>query len=376
MTSLAEAVLRLGPLVRQLPEPLALPGASEEILELFAAAGLARPSLAEPAGTEQQAFSRVVAGALAEAREEWPRPDPAAALAEARAGSVWSAARSFELVRPDGAVLSGSVVEQPAGRPVLVLGAPGLPLELLEEWLAALAPHAPVAAWRTRGLFERDRFDVAAVDLGVDAQVGDALAVLDHLGWSRVRLLGLCGGAALALPVAAAAPDRVEALSLWLGDFEIGSPEAKSEHQLNLQALMEMAVGGGLPIETLHSTIVSSMTRLSAPDLAPLAVYPYANPALLFDYCRMNSAVMGTDCRPYLSGIAAPAQVVTSTSDSTVHPAGSAYVARELAAPLTEVTGYDHLGIFRAPADCVELAVGFLSEQVPVGSAGPGNATR
>jgi len=241
MTSLAEAVLRLGPLARQLPEPLALPGASEEILELFAAAGLTRPSLAEPASTEQQAFSRVAAAALAEARAGSSSPDPAAALAEARAGSVWSAARSFELTRPDGAVLSGSVVEQAAGQPVLLLGAPGLPLELLEGWLAALAPHAPVAAWRTRGLFERDRFDVASVDLGVEAQVGDALAVLDHLGWSRARLLGLCGGAALALPVAAAAPDRVDALSLWLGDFEIGSPEAKSEHQSNLQALMEMA---------------------------------------------------------------------------------------------------------------------------------------
>ena len=74
-----------------------------------------------------------------------------------------------------------------------------------------------------------DRFRVVGVDLrghgastvvtdelrlGNDAMAGDVLAVLDHLGMDRCRVLGVSLGGGVAIEVAVAAPDRVEALLL------------------------------------------------------------------------------------------------------------------------------------------------------------------
>lgn len=373
MTSLATAVLHLAPVEHRQTRSYRLsppPAVEPTVIDgLFAAAGLRRPNWTEGDGGEQGVFDRMADAALVAALDgDAAAPadpaDPAAAVREARQDSVWSLGRSFEIQRPDGLEITG-IACGTGESPVLVLGAPGLPLELVGPWLRALGERHPVAAWQTRGLFGRfsaPDVDMRGSDLGMDAQVGDAVAVLDQRGWARANLVGLCGGAAVALAVAAAHPERVGGLSLWLGDFETGSDEAKSDHQRNLQALMDMAVAGSIGIDHLHQMMLSTMTGLSAPDLAPLAVYPYATPDLLLKYCRMNSAVMGLDCRSLLPEIGAPAQVVASRSDTTVHPAGSTRVAEGLGVVATEITGHDHLGIFRAPGDCVELALRFLSD--------------
>jgi 3-oxoadipate enol-lactonase len=384
VSTLAAAVLRLGLVEERQPRPFRLRAGGAVPADLtgalFDAAGLRRPTWVGPGEDGQGVFDRMADAALAAAASAGAASagaasagaastgaastgDPVQAVAAARGELPWSYGQAFQVRRPDGMEVSGVAVGE-GDSPVVVFGAPGLPLELTGAWLRALGSRFPVASWETRGLFgwhSAADVDGRLWDLGVTAQVGDAIAVLDFLGWARASVMGLCGGAAVALALAASHPDRVSAVSLWLGDYETGSPEAKSDHQRNLHAVMDMAVAGSIGIERLHEMILTSTSGLSAPDLAPLALYPYASPDLFLKYCLMNSGVMGMDCRPLLPRVKAPAQVVASTSDSTVHPAGSVRVAEGLGIPVTEVSGHDHLGIFRAPAECAELATRFLS---------------
>jgi len=204
--------------------------------------------------------------------------------------------------------------------------------------------------------------------LGIEAQIWDACAVLDAAEWQEVHVLAICGGAALALAFAAKHPDRVRSLGLWFGDYELGDLAPKTAHQRNLRALMQMAVQNRVSSAQLHAVLLQVVTKLSEPDLAPLALYPYANACLLERYCRMNHAIMSMDCSQHLGCVRAPSFVAYNSSDATTHPEGSRLVAQRLGAKLESVPASGHLGAFRGHAADVERALSFMRDHEPIRS--------
>jgi len=376
--NLADAVLVLAPIEARLAQPLGFlpadhPRAAaagsplrtadgDAMRRLFAAAGLRSPrTVSDP--DDLSVYDKIAADALATAAVEpsdLEAPEASMALARARSEgeAAPGAAERRRIVRSgDGVLLSALRVGQPAGTPFLVFGAPGTPAGLISGWLRGLGRHRPVLTWETRGLFGPHGEVVSS--LGIAAQLLDACAVLDDGGWSEVHVLGLCGGAALALAFASAHPARVRSLSLWFGDYELGDLALKTDHQRNLQALMQMVVAGRTSAGSLHTALIRTMTRLTEPDLAPLALYPYANPRLLGQYCHMNYPIMSTNCAQYLERIRAPGLVVFSPDDVTTHPDGSRAVARRLGAKLEEIATSGHLHAFRGHAADVHRALSF-----------------
>ncbi|KVM68316.1 hypothetical protein WJ60_12230 [Burkholderia ubonensis] len=354
--NLADAVLRLVPLERQLPVPLGIPADAPDAIEaLFAAAGMRPPRRIAPDSTPDalgQAAVRVLAGA-------GPLPDagrsPADALAAARARGLDGVVIRRNVSAADGVPLP--VVQ--AGQsnpthPVLLIGAPGMPAELTAGWLRGLGATRPLASWETRGMF--GSLDRRVDGLAIDDQVGDAAAVLDDAGWDDAHVVGICGGAMLALAFAARHPRRARTLALWFGDLDLGADAPKTEHQRNLQALMEMVTSNQVSAQALRGVLVGFMARLSDPDLAPLVLYPFANDALLERYCRMNHPIMSTDCRPYLARITAPCLVGYGEHDTTTHPEGSRTLAGLLGAELVAIPGAVHLDGMRGdPADLARV---------------------
>jgi pimeloyl-ACP methyl ester carboxylesterase len=366
--SLAEAVLTLVPIGRRMIEPLgflrsgvaasaASPAVEFETLErLLSAAGLRAPRrVAEPG--EMLTFDKVASDALAAAPvERIDLEDPEAAVAQAvrRSEAVYS--RGGRPVRSrDGVQLSAFRGGRRAAAPVLVVGAPGTPVELISGWLRGLGRDRPVATWETRGLFGPATSDPPSFT--IEAQLWDACAVLDDSGWPSAHVLAICGGAALALAFAAEHPARVRSLSLWFGDYELVNLAPKTAHQRNLQALMQMAVQNRVSSSALHAILLQAMTKFSEPDLAPLALYPYATPELLSWYCRMNHPIMSTDCSAYLSKVRAPSFVAYSPDDVTTHPEGSRVVARGLGAQLDTAVAHGHLHAFRGHTADVERSL-------------------
>lgn len=264
------------------------------------------------------------------------------------------------VISEDGVAFPAYTAGDPTAAPVLVISACGMPAKLCEAWVRALAERYFVITWETRDLF-LDGPGGADVPWDVAAQTSDAIAVLDHFGVRSAHLMGLCGGAVLALSAAASEPDRVESLSLWHGDLDLGPGHPKTDHQRNLQAVMTMTGEGKVSPAAVRATLGQTLLG-QVPDLAHLVLYPFATPELLLRYCRLNGSIMTTDVRDYIPHVRQPTLIVTSEDDRTAHPGASSAVAAALEDARLHVapTG-DHISMFRGPAALLRLATEFIA---------------
>ncbi|GAB2890577.1 hypothetical protein GCM10027093_27040 [Paraburkholderia jirisanensis] len=372
--NLADAVLRLAPLEGQLATAIGIPAgvagaqlpggaaADTALLDaLFVAAGMRAPRriAADAAQDELERVAlRLLAGRAAPPADAHPAHHAIAAIAAARTRGLDGVAIRHTVGAPDGVRLSA--VHAGLARdahPVLLIGAPGMPLELIEGWLRGISEVRPVASWETRGMFGPDSASVR--NLTIDDQLGDAAAILDEAGWDDAHVLGICGGAVLAMALAARHPHRVRSLALWFGDLDLGEAAPKTEHQRNLQALMEMVVSRQVSAQSLRAVLIGFMAKLSDAELAPLVLYPFANPQLLDQYCRMNHPIMATDCRIYVDRIVAPCLIGYGPDDTTTHPEGSRVLAALLDAPLVAMPAATHLDSLRGRAQDLASVLSF-----------------
>ncbi|MBI3688113.1 MAG: alpha/beta hydrolase [Actinobacteria bacterium] len=278
--------------------------------------------------------------------------------------------RSPVVVRSwDGAPLRTYAAGEPDRPAVVIASACGMPAVLAEAWMRFLAGDRYVVTWETRGLFgalePAEVFDTRA--RGVPAQAEDLIAVMDRHGVERAHVMGMCGGAVLALHAAAEYPQRVSALSLWHGDYELGPDCPKTEHQRNLKALMDMAVDSRSDATAIHAALRATAMAVVPQDVAHLVVYPYLAAELFYRYCALTGAIMGADVAALLGRVQQPSLVVTSADDRTAHPAGSHRVAARLRHGELRVEPHgDHLSVFAAGPRLRDMLVDFLDR---VGSA-------
>ncbi|MGW4463803.1 alpha/beta fold hydrolase [Micromonospora sp. NPDC004704] len=373
---LARALLAAEPLLSALPQPVRVrctdPGTADRLTRLTDLLKL--PTLtpvSDAAGLGP--FERVVSEFLnLGVGPPLPHGDDDIAVAEARRRDFTGRFPRTDVRTGDGVVLPTYSAGNPDRPAVLIASACGMPARLAEGWLDRLSRDFFVLVPETRGLFAAVDGFTGSADVG--AQADDLLAVLDHFALERAHLLGLCGGAVVAVVAAARKPDRVSSLSLWHGDFDLGDESSKTDHQRNLQALMALAARGRQQAAAVHAVLANTMLGVAPPQLAHLVVYPYATPDLLRLYCQLNGDIMATDVRPYLAGLTHRTLVVTSEDDHTADPAGSRAVAARLTGAALHVAPHgDHLSLFRADPQLVDLAARFIAgdavpgPQIPAG---------
>lgn len=371
IAGLARALLALRPLAEgglPLRDLRSWPTAAMVAEEL----GIACGQHGQADGALAGCVDRLLGPALASPALAGPEaPDAArvAAIVRAEAAASFHGLRATPDVVADGARLrsyAAGATEQPA---IVLALACGMPAPLCEPWMRSLAHACRVVTWETRGLF--GELDDAAFDRlshGVDAQARDLIAVMDHHGIARAHVMGMCGGAVIAVKAAASHPDRIGSLSLWHGDFS-GSPGPTTMHQQNLKALMAMAVTRRVDAAAIWSTLVNSAMSAVPPDLAHLVTYPYVTPELFYRYCVLTLATMTTDVSADLRSLSQPALVVTSADDRTAHPAGSRAAAAALRRAALRVEPHgDHISAFGAGDRLEELLSGFLAATNQLGS--------
>lgn len=372
MARLATAVLEVQPLVLALGGRVRVvppPDASAVLDAVCDRLGVARFG----SGTAPTALERVVGDRLWQGADVAPpRLAPAAldAVVDRVAAADFDRRGEWVTVRgEDGVPVRAYVAGHPAAPPLLVVSACGMPARLTRHWVDRLRGRFRVVVGESRALFPPTAG--TDPDAGVDAQVRDLVAVADHLGVTGAHVVGLCGGAVVAVVAAHRHPELVASMSLWHGDFELGSAAAKTDHQRDLLGMMQMAARSRAGAAAVHGVIGTTMRTGSPPDLAHLVLYPYATPELLYHYCRLNGAIMTTDVRPLLAGVRQPTLVVTSASDRTAHPDGSRYVAGELpTARLVVSERGDHLSLFRDVPRLDPLLL-FLAGTGPGSADGP-----
>lgn len=312
------------------------------------------------------AIERRIRGLLRDAGplEDWTRGAGDAPLKRAAARARDQAPRVVRTDTRDGLTLDAFTAGDRA-RPAVMLVPPcGMPVELSQRWLRVLGEEHFVMTWQTRGLFS-PRDPEAGMASDVAAQAGDLLAVMDALHVPTCHLMGLCGGAVIALEAAHRYPERFRSMSLWHGDYDFGTRSMKTDHQRDVQALMEMGADSLAKATSYQKLMQRPAALATIPErVAPLVIYPYATPILFHHYCRLNLAIMSFDITDLLGRIPHPTLVVTSRTDTTAHPEGSHRVARELArARLVEEPSGDHLSVFDTSTRLTQLAVDFVAAQ-------------
>lgn len=248
----------------------------------------------------------------------------------------------------------------PGGEAVVLIPACGMPAALAESWMRFLARDRRVLAWESRGLFGAvGHHGDCAVDTA--AQAADLFSVMDHYGVSSAHVVGLCGGAVIALAAAASEPDRISSLSLWHGAYEFASGSPRTKFQNDLIELMAIAAHSRAAARSVQTAFCQvALTNIPA-DLAHLVLYPYATPELFYQYCRLNGALARTDVGQYLTKVKQPTLVVTSQDDETAHPQGSRQVAGGLQNARLRVEPHgDHASLFHADNALMQVAVDFM----------------
>ncbi len=266
-----------------------------------------------------------------------------------------------KVISSGGAPLRTYASGQQSDKAIVLVSACGMPAKICDRWMEFLGKDHFVITWESRGLFEEPN-DFDELNCDVATQAEDLFAVMDHFGVKTAHLMGLCGGAVIAIQAAAAHPARVSSMSLWHGDFELGPDSPKTAHQRNLKALITMAGEGRAQAASIHKLFQRSILANLRPDMAHIVLYPYATAEMLFRYGKLNGSIMSTDISNLLPSISHPTLVVTSEDDSTAHPDGSMRVAKGLSNAILHVEPHgDHLSLFDAQPHITALAARFIS---------------
>ncbi|MBV6749475.1 alpha/beta hydrolase [Pseudomonas chlororaphis] len=249
-------------------------------------------------------------------------------------------------------------------RPAIVLALPcGMPFDLCRDWFNALSERFFVVTWETRGLFGScASFDQVAVD--TDAQVADLISVMNHYELPTAHLMGICGGAVIAISAAAAHDNRVTSLSLWHGDYNLGDNNLRTTHQQNFEWLMEAAALDRQEATDLQAMFLDQATLATTPEpIAHVVLYPYVNPELFYRYARLNDALNKTELESRLARINVPTLVVAGDADETTHIGGSRYIAASIDdATLHVEHNGSHLAFFASTQYSKQTAFRFLEE--------------
>lgn len=253
----------------------------------------------------------------------------------------------------------------PSGSAIVLVPACGMPAALAESWLRFFARDHRVLTWESRGLFgAADYTDEYAVDAA--AQAADLFTVMDYYGVSSAQVMGLCGGAVIAIAAAASEPDRISSLSLWHGAYDFASGSLRTKFQNDLIELMETAAHSRAAARSLQIAFCQGALTNTPADLAHLVLYPYATPELFYRYCRLNGTIARTNVEQYLTRVKQPTLVVTSQDDQIAHPQGSRLLADGLPnARLLVEPPSDHSSLFNADRTRMQVAMDFIAQSRP-----------
>jgi pimeloyl-ACP methyl ester carboxylesterase len=246
----------------------------------------------------------------------------------------------------------------------------GPPLLLLNGGLMSIAAWEPVAEPLARD-FTVVRCDLrgqllspGAVPASLEGQAAEVLALLDHLGLSRVHVVGTSYGGFVGQVLALAHPERVASLTLiaTAARTTAGDPAATAALR---RAIVEAAAGGDggrvldeLAPYTFSPAFLARDPSLYASRRAAVASLPSSWFAALVS---LLDALDGLDLRSRLPAVRCPAQVVAAELDLTFPVA----LSRELCAAvpsarLSVVAGAGHAVVVEDPARCVEEIRGFV----------------
>lgn len=214
------------------------------------------------------------------------------------------------------------------GEAIVVIPPCGVPAALFWPWLTALSADHLVVTYENPYLFgDWDSLPVPSGELATEAAyVG---AILKEYGIARAHLIGICGGAPIAVAAAADLGDQVASLIIGHGDLNFGAEIPRTPFQKQFQGfLAEARTGLGRAREVLELFLDPNILFGLPVRLAPFILYPYGDLALFHRYARINHGLMVYDASDAARHLDQRLLILTSRTDRMTHPATSHHLHR------------------------------------------------
>jgi pimeloyl-ACP methyl ester carboxylesterase len=239
------------------------------------------------------------------------------------------------------------------GEPLLlIMGVAGHQLLWGERFIARLAERFDVVAYDHRGIGRSVR---AEGQFTLTDLAGDALAVLDHLGWDSAHVLGFSLGGTVAQEVVLTRPDRVRTLTLagtWPGPGETWGP--------GLTGLARAASGGDRE-EVVRDTFAANVSSDFAARPGALedftsavATYQIPGPVVLM---QMQAAAVH-DAIDRLPALEKKTLVLHGTADAIIlRSAGERLAVLTPGADLELFDGAGHMFFWEQPDRSADLII-------------------
>jgi 3-oxoadipate enol-lactonase len=246
------------------------------------------------------------------------------------------------------------------GAPAIVLvNSLGTDLRMWDAQVGALAERFRVVRLDTRGHGGSPVPDgpYSLADLG-----GDVLALLDELRIERASLCGISLGGAIAMWVAANAPERVERLAVCFSSAYFGDPPGWLQRAATVRAHGTGAIADAV----LGRWFTDAMRRERPEVIERMRAIVAATPAE--GYAACCEAMSRVDLREALAQISAPTLVVSGSEDPATPPEHGRLVAAGIpAARFVELTDAAHLGNIERPEDFNALLLEHLAPALGTG---------
>jgi 3-oxoadipate enol-lactonase len=210
-----------------------------------------------------------------------------------------------------------------ADAPVVMLSnSLGTALDMWDPQIPALAAHFRVLRYDARG---HGASSAPAGPYTLEQMVGDALALLDHLGLPRVRFCGLSMGGMVGMWLGSNAAARVERLALcntsaFMPPAEAWNARIARVNEAGMQAIADAVLARWFS----PGFIASDAPAVNAARAMLLACDPRG-------YAAACAAVRDMDQRQLLSRICVPTLVVAGTHDVSTPPREGRGLAERIA---------------------------------------------
>jgi len=348
---------------------------NEVLTAIGASRGLAIPQFVSPAPARPSSLEVAISNLCELEAGGWRE------IAAAPRGPVLARERSgIDLVAPP-----ASRPVEPAGSPrfesfscgdrsdeaIVVIPPCGVPAALFRPWLTALSADHLVVTYENPYLF--GDWDALPVPSGeIASEVAYVGAVLQAYGIARAHLIGICGGAPIAVAAAADLGDRVASLIVGHGDLNFGAEIPRTPFQRQFQGLLGEARSSLARAREVLDLFLDPNILFGIPArLAPFILYPYGDPGLFYRYARINHGLMVHDASDAARRLDQRLLVLTSRTDRMTHPATAHHLHRTVrGSTLVERDTGTHHDILIPSEDLFAAIRGFIDAPTEAGIRG------
>jgi pimeloyl-ACP methyl ester carboxylesterase len=211
----------------------------------------------------------------------------------------------------------------PANEAVILIPPCGVPTRLFQPWLDILGAQHYTLTMENPFLFG-DPYSLPEPSGDIWQEVDYIGIILEENNIYRAHLVGICGGAPIALAAAARFGQQIASLIVCHGDLNFGLNTPRSPFQNQFQGLLSDAATNISRAKEIYALFLDPAVLFGLPSqLGPFVLYPYSDFRLFQRYSKINSGLMAFDATQSAQQINQPVMIITSRDDRMTHPRAS-----------------------------------------------------